>query len=294
MKSRFTGIYPPIATPFASDGSLDEAGLRNNISRWNETELAGYVVLGSNGESVFLSDEEKLAAVRIVVEAASADKKVIVGTGCESTQATVELTKKAADLGADAALVVNPHYYPLSDEALIGYYRRVADQSDIPILVYNVPKFTGVNISPAVVIRLSEHPNIVGIKDSSANVPQLTEVLLGVDEEFAVLSGTASILYAAVCLGAVGGIVALANVAPVEAVRIFETALEGEHEKARELQLRMYPVNSAVTGRFGVPGLKHAMDLMGYTGGQPRPPLQPASESVRSEIESILTRARLL
>jgi 4-hydroxy-2-oxoglutarate aldolase len=294
MAKQFTGIFPPIPTPFVRDGSLDEAGLRNNISRWNGTDLTGYVVLGSNGENVFLTDEEKLAAVRIVIEHAGPDKKVIVGTGCESTRATVELTKKAADLGADAALVVNPHYYPLAEEALLAHFQRVADRSTIPVFLYNVPKFTGANMNAALVIELAKHPNIVGIKDSSANVPQLTEILMGVDEDFTVLSGTASILYTAMCLGGSGGIIALANVAPDQAVGIYEAAVAGDHEEARELQLRMYPVNAAITSRFGVPGLKHAMDVLGYVGGLPRSPLRPPPERVQKEVVAILANAGLI
>src|SRR5512146_2055713 len=174
---RFAGVYPPIATPFDSAGEIDHAALRSNVERWNRTKLAGYVVFGSNGENVFMDEREKLAVRRTVVESAAAGKQVIGGTGCESTRETIRLSRLAAEAGAQAALVVTPHYYKLSDKRMEAYFREVADACPVPVPLYNDPKFTGVNMSADLVARLATPPNIKGIKDSSANVPQLADII---------------------------------------------------------------------------------------------------------------------
>jgi 4-hydroxy-2-oxoglutarate aldolase len=290
---RFAGVYPPIATPFDSAGEIDHAALRSNVERWNRTKLAGYVVFGSNGENVFMDEREKLAVLRTVVESAAAGKQVIGGTGCESTRETIRLTRLAAEAGAHAALVVTPHYYKLSDKRMEAYFREVADASPVPVLLYNVPKFTGVNMSADLVARRAAHPNNKGIKDSSANVPQLADIIRRVSPDFAVLAGTASVLYAGCMLGAVGGVVALANVAPDESVALVAAVAAGRHDEARALQLRLFPVNEAITATYGVPGLKAAMDMVGYRGGLPRRPLLPAEDGDREAIRSILAAAGL-
>ncbi len=290
---RFAGVYPPIATPFDSAGEIDHAALRFNVERWNRTKLAGYVVFGSNGENVFMDEKEKIAVLRTVVEAAAPGKAVIGGTGCESTRETIRLSRLAAEAGAQAVLVVTPHYYKLSDMRMETYFREVADASPVPVLLYNVPKFTGVNMSADLVARLATHPNIKGIKDSSGNVPQLADIIRRVSPDFAVLVGTASVLYAGCELGAVGGVVALANVAPDESVAVVEAVAAGRHAEARALQLRVFPVNEAITATYGVPGLKAAMDMVGYRGGFPRRPLLPAEDKDKEAIRGILGAAGL-
>ncbi len=298
---RFAGVYPPIATPFDAAGEIDHAALDFNVQRWNTTGLAGYVVFGSNGENVFMDEQEKLAVLRTVARAAAKAKpgarapvkQVIAGAGCESTRETVRLCCLSAEAGAHAVLVLTPHYYKLSDKRMEAYFRDVADSCPVPVLLYNVPKFTGVNMGADLVARLAKHPNIRGIKDSSANVPQLADILRRVPPDFAVLAGTASVLYAGCALGAVGGIVALANVAPRECVQLVEAAAAGRHAEARELQLRLLPVNEAITATYGVPGLKAAMDMVGCKGGFPRKPLTPAEASEKQAIAAILAAAGL-
>ncbi|MBW2516191.1 MAG: dihydrodipicolinate synthase family protein [Deltaproteobacteria bacterium] len=294
-KLELNGIFPPIPTPFINEKVAYDK-LAANIERWNPAGLKGYVVLGSNGEYVSLSEEEKRAVVDSVVQSAANDMLVIAGTGCESTAETIRLTEDCAKLGADAALVVTPHYYGgrMNDVALIQYFSTVADQSSIPILLYNVPKFTHINMAADLVARLSEHPNIIGLKDSSGNVIQLGEILSAVTRDFFVLVGTASVLFSGLTLGCVGGINALANVAPKQCVAILDQVKKGNLDAARELQLKMLPVNQAVTAVYGVPGLKAAMDMLGYFGGDPRKPLLPSSEREKSEIETILKQADLL
>jgi 4-hydroxy-2-oxoglutarate aldolase len=289
------GIFPPIPTPFAGDAIAYDK-LASNIDKWAQTGLSGLVVMGSNGEYVYLSAEEKRELVRRVVELTPDPMLVIAGTGCESTKETVALTRHCADCGAHAALVVTPHYYSgrMSEAAMMAYFTAVADQSPIPILLYNVPKFTHVNLSCKLVAQLSRHPNIVGIKDSTGNVIQLGEFANHVDPNFKLMVGTAGALYGGLALGCAGGVLALANVAPEICVRIHEAVKAGNYEDAKQLQLRMIPVNQAITANYGVPGLKAAMDMLGYFGGDPRLPLLPSSETEKSEIREILAKAGLL
>ena len=221
--------------------------------------------------------------------------KVIAGTGCESTWQTIQLTNACAKLGAHAALVVTPFYYGgrMNEEALFRHFTAVAEASDIPILIYNVTKFTNINVSVALTARLSRHPNIIGIKDSNGNVSSLGEMVNAVDKDFSVLVGTAGALFGALTLGAVGGVLALANVAPEACVRIQHLLKQGDLDAARQLQIRMLPVNTAVTATYGVPGLKAALDMLGYFGGEPRLPLLAASSKERAEIEALLRKAGL-
>ena len=289
------GIFPPIPTPFVN-GKIAYDELASNIETWSKTGLRGLVAMGSNGEYIYLSAEEKRKFVEKVVEMTPDDMLVIAGTGCESTRETIELTRDCAACGAHAALVVTPHYYGgrMNDTALYAYFTAVADGSPIPILLYNVPKFTHINMTAGLVARLSRHPNIVGIKDSTGNVIQLGEIANKVDADFNLLVGTAGALFGALSLGCVGGVLALANVAPQICVRIFQLVQEGNFEAAKKLQLKMIPVNQAVTATYGVPGLKTAMDMLGYFGGDPRPPLLPSSDKEKSEIREILIKADLL
>ena len=289
------GIFPPIPTPFIN-GNIAYDELSSNIEKWSQTGLKGLVAMGSNGEYVYLSAAEKRKFVEKVVEVTPDHMHVIAGTGCESTQETIELTCDCAAMGAHAALVVTPHYYggKMNDTAMYEYFTAVADQSPIPILLYNVPKFTHINMTAGLVARLSRHPNIAGIKDSTGNVIQLGEIANQVDTGFNLLVGTAGALFGALTLGCVGGVLALANVAPQICVQIYRFVQEGNFKEAKKLQLKMIPVNKAITATYGVPGLKAAMDMLGYFGGTPRPPLLPSSEKEKSEIRDILVKAGLL
>ncbi len=289
------GIFPPIPTPF-EDGKPAYGPLAQNVKKWSETGIDGFVVLGSNGEYPLMSFDEKIQTVATVVGAAPEKMPVIAGTGCESTAETIRLTAACADAGAHAALVVTPHYYGgrMTPEAITRHYVAVADASPLPVLLYNVPKFTHINLSPDVVAGLSAHPNICGIKDSAGNVAQLGEYLNRSAPGFQVLVGTAGALYAALSLGSSGGILALANVAPGACVQILRAVVENRHDEARQLQLRMLPVNQAVTATYGIPGIKAALEMLGYFGGDPRPPLLPATISEREQIRNVLATAGLL
>ena len=289
------GIFPPVTTPFMDDKVAYDK-LASNIEKYGQTGLKGIVVLGSNGEYVSLSEEEKRKVVETVVQATPDHMSVIAGTGCESTRETIRLTADCAVAGAHAALVVTPHYFggKMSDAALIKHFTTVADHSPIPILLYNVPQFTHVNLTVNVVAQLSGHPNIIGIKDSTGNVIQLGEFLHQVDADFRILVGTASALYGALTLGCVGGVLALANVTPETCVKIHGLVQAGDFEAARQIQLKMIPVNKAVTATFGIAGLKTALDLLGYFGGEPRAPLLPSSDKTKTAVENTLKQAGLL
>lgn len=293
---RITGVYPPIATPFDDRGLLDERALQANVERWNETGLSGYVVAGSNGESALLEDDEVVRAVRAVHRAAAADALVIAGTGRESTAATIRLSRQAAEAGADAVLVMTPSFYPgqMTPDALVRHYVAIADASPVPVVVYNVPKFTHLNLAPSTVARMAGHANIVGIKDSAGDIGQIIDLLRVCPREFSVLLGNAPAFLSGLQAGAVGGVLALANVAPRECVAIWELAAEGRWDEARLVQFRLMPVGRAVTSGHGVPGLKAALDLLGYVGGDPRPPLLPLGDSARREMRATLHDAGLL
>jgi len=290
------GIMPPIPTPFDAAGDVHHGALVENLERWNQYDLRGYVVLGSNGEGVYLDEAEKVQVWETARRAIPADKLLVAGTGAESTRQTIAITRRAADAGADAALVVTPHYYgpKMTPDSLVQHYVKVADASPIPILIYNVPKFTNVNMDAAAVARAAEHPNIAGIKDTSGNITQLADTVRVVGPDFQVLAGSASFLLAGLTVGAVGGILALANIAPqkgLEITRLFEA---GARDEAAELQRRMIPVNNAVTARFGIAGLKAALDMLGYYGGPVRSPLLGLTEGERQTLREILQEGEIL
>jgi 4-hydroxy-2-oxoglutarate aldolase len=294
-KINLHGIFPPITTPF-ENGKVAFDKLGTNVEKLSQTGITGIVVLGSNGEYVYLSEKEKREVIEAVVRAVPDYMPVIAGTACESAAETIRLTCDSAELGAHAALLTPPHYYggKMTDEALSRFYMDVADNIPIPALLYNVPKFTHLNLTAGLVSQLSKHPNILGIKDSSGNVNLLGQYLNNSESNFNVLVGTASVLFSGLALGCVGGIVALANVAPQACVKILESVNRGNFEKARRLQLQMLPVNNAVTLTYGISGLKAAMDMLDYFGGDPRLPLLPATEQERTEIRQLLIQAGLL
>ncbi|HDL85071.1 MAG TPA: dihydrodipicolinate synthase family protein [Candidatus Acetothermia bacterium] len=290
------GIYPPIPTPFDSDGRLYAPALTENLRRWNQYQLRGYAVLGSNGELVLLSEQERLSVLRIARDAILPDRLMIAGTGCQSTGATVELTKNAAAIGADAALVVTPSYYRglMTKHALREHFHAVAESSPIPIILYNIPSCTGIDLDAETVAALAEHENIIGIKDSGGNVIKMAEIGRLTGPDFQVLAGSASFLLPALSVGAVGGILALANIAPAQCLQIRQDFLDQKWEQARQMQMRMIPANTAVTRKWGVPAVKAALDMLGMYGGPARPPLLPLSDEKTRKLREILRQARIL
>lgn len=290
------GVFPPITTPFDSDGNVAHQALLENITRWNQYDLAGYVVLGSNAEAVYLTEEEKLRVLETAREVIPSDKLMIAGTGLEATCQTITLTSWAAEAGADAALLLTPHYYgsKMTPDSLVHYYEAVADASPIPVILYNVPKFTNVDMGAATIARAARHPNIIGIKDSGGNITKLGDIVRLAEPDFQVLAGSAGFLFAGLAVGAVGGILALANVAPQQCIDIYRLFNAGRWDEAADLQRRMIPVNAAVTARFGIAGLKAALEMLGYYGGPVRSPLLDLAESERQALRDVLAEGELL
>jgi 4-hydroxy-2-oxoglutarate aldolase len=286
----FSGVFPALTTPYAHDGSVSLADLKHNIHRYNGTDVAGYAVSGSTGESVLLTRAETDAILVTVKEAAANEKKLIAGTGAESTGETIERTKRAAELGYDAALVKTPHYYKpaYKPEVLIAHYRRVADESPIPVLLYSVPQFTGVALEAAEVAALAEHPNIIGIKDSSGNVQRVAEMIAGAPPAFQVLVGAAATIYPSLALGARGCILSLACALPEKCVVLFELVRHAHYEKARELQTILVRASKLIVSEMGIAGVKHAMDQRGYRGGIPRLPLLPLHHEQKKRLNDFL------
>jgi 4-hydroxy-2-oxoglutarate aldolase len=294
MSPKFRGVFAALTTPFVRSRVAREK-FGENIRRYNKTGLAGYVILGSTGEAVFLSEEESEKLLAEAKASASPDKKIIVGASRESTQLTLEFTNRAAEHGADAALIKPPHYYKsrMSQEVLRDYYVRIAEKSRIPVLIYNIPQNTGISVDPALVIELSRTPNIAGIKDSSGNLANLIEVLPEVGPEFAFLLGAGSIFWPGLVVGASGGILALAAAVPDLCVKLYDLYREDHTEEAKKLQLALAPLNKALTQTLGIPAVKYALDLLGYYGGPPRPPLPPLNEEGKKYIELSLEKLGL-
>ena len=296
MTRTLEGVFAPIATLFDSDGELDLARYQKNVDWYCNSPLDGIVILGSNGEYASLDTDEKLRLIEAGTSAVDGRKTVLAGTGVESTVNTIKITKQAAGLGVDFALVITPYYYrPRYDKAaFMHHFLSVAEASPIPVVIYVMTAYTGVDLASSVVAELSQHPNIVGVKDSAGNAPKFAEMVYNSSDDFSVLAGSANFLYPAYCLGAKGGILALANVAPRECAELRDLFLAGKHEEARNAQFNLLAPNAAVTTQFGIAGLKAAMDLVGLESSDPRAPLMPASTEERTAIEGILDRAGLL
>jgi 4-hydroxy-2-oxoglutarate aldolase len=295
MSHRWEGVFAALTTPFDGE-KISVEKFKDNIGRYNGTGLAGYVVLGSTGEAVFLGDDEAERLVAAAKASASPEKTLIVGASHESALKTVELANRLAGLGADAVLVKPPHYYKsrMTADALRQFYIRVADGCRIPIIIYNIPQNTGVTVEPPLVVELSRHSNIAGIKDSSGVLANLAEVRPRADADFRFFIGTGSLLLPGLLLGASGGILAMASVVPELCVRLDHLFRDGKLVEARQLQLDLVPLNKALTQTMGIAAIKCALDLLGYTGGLPRSPLLPLSDAERATIREMLRRLNLL
>lgn len=274
---------------------MDQRALSHNIEKWNRTGIAGYVALGSTGERVHMNDRECLEVIGTTREALDDRLTLIAGAGQQSVRATIDEVGSFANASVDAVLVITPNFYraEMTQAALKRFYERVADASPVPVLLYNVPQFTGMTITPETVASLAEHENIVGVKDSSGDMLSLGEMLRLVPEGFAVLTGHGAALYGALCAGACGAILAIGCVAPEAAVAVYRAFEMGEHEVAREVQRRLALVVRGVAARYGIGGLKAALDVRGYQGGAVRAPLQAPDDAARREIARVLEESGL-
>lgn len=285
------GIFPPLTTPFAADGTIAPAKLRDNMARYNRIALAGYVLNGSTSESVLLRWEEIYRLWETAKEAAAPGKILIAGTGAESTAETIEHTNRAASLGFDAALVRTPHFYKpqMKLDALSEFYLRVADASRIPVLVYSVPIFTNLQVEAPLIALVAKHPNIIGMKDSSGDVEGVRNIIAAALKTFQTLVGSASTLFESLELGACGAILALANPFPELCVEIYEASRSGDSKNAHSLAQQLLAPAKMLGPQYGIPGLKYALDRLGYYGGPPRPPLLSLDEAAKTEIDAMLS-----
>ncbi len=349
------GIFPPLTTPFYPDGKVYFKKLEHNVERYSKTPAAGLVVLGSTGEAVMLSDDERREVLKVAREAAAANKVLIAGTGIESASETLRLTEYAAELGYDAALVRTPHFYrkQMQPANLLAFYRTIADRAPLPVLIYNVPGFTGYDIPAEVVVELADHPNIIGIKESGGDVEKIrrmaeatrqvkraatvtetfdavtprmlkastggngqggelvqvagvggakpssaaVNVVSGIKTRqkevgFQIMAGLAQKLEASLQAGAVGGVLAFADVAPTACYEIYAAWKEGDAELARLKQERIAGAAQRIGGELGIPGMKYGMDLNGYYGGPARLPFLPLTADLKSEVERLLADIR--
>lgn len=290
---RLDGVLPPIPTPFDGDGRVDAAAMSANVTRWMQTRIRGVVVLGSNGEAPLLDEAESDAAIAAAREQVPPDRLCIAGTGRESTPAAIGAAKRAADLGADAVLVRTPSYFKplLTPEAFVAHYTAVADASPAPVVLYNFTALTGVTLAVDVVARLAEHPNIVGMKESGSDLTYVSALIDATPDDFAVMAGSAPVFCPALVMGASGGVLAVASVATDLCTDLYDAVCAGRLREARALQRRLTPVARLVTSAHGIPGLKAAVTLLGFTVGDPRPPLRPAGpaavEQLRAAVESL-------
>lgn len=294
MSLNLDGILLPITTPFTPAEGFDAAGLATNIDRWNGTGIAGYVILGSTGERVNLDEREYVQVIETARRAVPRGMTFIAGAGQQSTGGSIREIEKAAVAGAEAVLVITPHYYrsAITQDALVSHYTSVADAAPVPVILYSMPDLTGIKIQPETAAALSKHKNIIGIKDSSADVAQLAKTVEVVPSDFAVLIGNGTVLCETLRAGARGGILAVGCVAPQLCVEIFRAVRAGEFDRAMTLQQQLTPLALAVTKTYGIGGLKAAMDLAGYIGGHVRAPLQPPPEAALAEIRQRLAEAK--
>ncbi len=287
IKEMLSGVFTPMVTPFKNDEILYE-GLIENVRKMNQTKLRGYFVLGTNGEFNSLSVEERLSVLKAVVENASDDKVIMAGTATESTKETIDITREAAKIGASMVSLLMPHFFRkyLQDDELTDYITKVADASPVPVLLYNNPSVAAdILISPEVVRRVAEHPNVVGMKDSSkGNYKSYLEAAKG--KEFYLLAGSASFFLDLLIDGGIGGVLSLANVFPAECARLYTAFKDGNIGQAKTLNERLVGLNKRVSGFRGVAAVKGAMDLLNYTGGEPRHPLKPLTEEQKKTLEA--------
>jgi 4-hydroxy-2-oxoglutarate aldolase len=294
-REKLSGVFAPVVTPFMDDVP-DLDALAFNLTKLRQTGLTGYLALGSNGEARSLTDEERILVLEVFAQE-KGDKVVMVGTGSESTRDTIEKSRVGAQMGFDYVSVLTPHYFPkqIDGPALLRYYERIAESVSVPVLLYNAPQFAaGVQIPPQTVAQLAHHPNIAGMKDSAGIGPARFLANLDPLDDFSVLAGSIDFLYSALHMGATGGVISLANVVPDACVELYQLFVQGNYDRARELSLGLIRLNQAISGAWGVAGVKAAMDIVGLRGGRPREPLMPLSTEAADQIRRTIVNEGFL
>jgi len=293
-RDKLSGVFAPIATPFNEQGGLLLEELSSNIQRLNRSRLRGYLVLGTNGEFRSLSNHEQVEVLKAVVKTASQDKVIMAGTGAESTKVSIELCHQAAEIGAHYGSLITPFFFAkkMSDAALIHHFIQVAENSPIPVLLYNNPGVTGITMSTTVVREVSSHPKIVGMKDSSPG--NLSAYILNAKPGFSLLAGSANFFFTGLLMGAVGGVLSLADAFPEPCCKLYDLGVNGQLKEGRELQFQLMELNQKVSGKFGVAGVKAAMDFAGFYGGPPRAPLLPLTQDEKKKLREDLIASGFL
>lgn len=294
MSRSFKGIYAPLTTPFTDEAVCIDK-FQDNIRKYNDFDLSGYVIAGSTAESVYLTDDEVEKLVVSAKELIPAGKHIIVGTARESTKLTLEFSNRMADQGIDATLIRTPSYFKalMTPDALKKHFLTIADKAKTPLIIYHIPRYTGVELTAALLVELSKHENIAGIKDSSGNMAFLNRIIPDLDPDFDYLLGAGSMLFPGIVMGACGGILALSDVAISFCIDLYRLSLAGKWEEAKKLQHELVPLNQALTVEHGIPGIKYALDLIGFYGGPCRLPLQPLDVPAKQKIQTILRTLQL-
>ncbi len=293
MSIKLNGILLPVTTPFLANEDVDTEGLKRNLATWNSTGVIGYVVLGSTGERANLDEAEYRLVIETARDVVPDELTFIAGAGQQSTRGTIREIQAAVKVGADAVLVITPSFYKsaLTQDALITHYQAVADSSTVPVILYSMPDLTGIKIEPETAARLSEHPNIIGMKDSSNDVAKFAETVRLTGNDFAVMIGNGTVLCETLQAGATGGILAVGCVAPRLCIEIYQAVQAGHMDQARGLQDKLTPLARAVTKTYSIGGLKTAMEMVGLIGGNVRAPLQRPSQAATDEIAQLLKDA---
>ena len=294
LSNQLRGVLLPITTPFDFAQKIDLQAARANLHSWSQTAISGFVVLGSTGERVHLDEREYIEIIESARREVSDELAFIVGAGQQSTIGTINEIKRAAEGGADAVLVITPNFYrsAITQETLIKHYSEIADASPVPVILYSMPVLTGIKIETATIARLSDHQNIIGVKDSSADVEGFKQTVELCPKEFAVMTGNGTILLGALRAGATGAILAVGCAVPEVCVEIMRAFTDGEEERAQLLQSKLTPLATAVTTKYGIGGLKAALDMGGYVGGSVRAPLSAPTENAKVEIEQLLEEVK--
>ncbi|CAH3185308.1 unnamed protein product [Porites evermanni] len=283
-----SGIFPPIVTPFQENEDISYDKLTENFNKWKDVPFRGYVVQGSNGEYAYMKAEEKIALVQKVRELAPKDKLILAGSGCEEQQTWISEihNDERKDPHQKNKLRTFSKFKLTHDYE--NYLTNVADNSPIPVILYSVPANTGIDLPAECIIKLSAHSNIIGLKDSGGDITKIGYVIhKTASRNFQVLAGSASFLFPSYCLGAVGGVCALANVLGRQVCQLHELYKQGKMEDAKLLQHKLIQPNTAVTKTFGVPGLKKSMEFFGYYGGPTRSPLLPLKDAQIAQLREI-------
>ncbi len=293
-KKMLSGVFSPNCTPFTND-KVDYTGLEKNIEKLNRSGLKGYFVLGTNGEYKTLTESEKFKVLETYIKYSSDDKVIMAGTGCESTYESIIMTKKASDMGVKLVSLLMPNFFAakIDEDVMVSHIIEVADNSPVPVLLYNNPSVAaGITIPAAVISRVKDHPMVAGIKDSSKD--SWPELVKFDSDDFSVLAGSAGYFFDLLEAGGTGGVLSLANVFPDKCAELYSLYTGGKTEEALKLKEEIVSLNKKVSGSYGVAGVKHAMELAGFSGGNPRRPLKYLTEDQKLFIEKDLRESGFL